>query len=420
MFTVCPKCALTLTVTAADLRIAQGFVRCGQCTNVFNALLALSDERQPSAPPEAPREPSAQDETAADPLGTQDSVYEEAAGEEASADEPAPEESTHGERVHEEAPQDDRVREEAPHEERALAESPQEEERALSEIDAAESTANDDSIEQTSLEFNPAAVDVAAIFVDAQTIADDDPTGTYESIVLRTPEPSLVEAQDAAPDPDDELNDQLESLAARIDAARQQEIAQTHTRLEPLVVSLEPEARPVAHEPRPILWRAALALLAVLLSAQVLNHYRDDLAVNPRLHRSLTALYGFFGINLAPHWDLAAYEVHQLGAQAAAQNAGQLTVRASVRNDAQQPQPLPLLRVTLLDRFGNRLASRDVPPRAYLGGAPAAAALLPPGERVDAQMGFVDPGKNAVGFEIDACLPAPSARVHCANDAAAR
>jgi predicted Zn finger-like uncharacterized protein len=50
MFTVCPKCALTLTVTAADLRIAQGFVRCGQCTNVFNALLVLSDERQQPAP----------------------------------------------------------------------------------------------------------------------------------------------------------------------------------------------------------------------------------------------------------------------------------------------------------------------------------------------------------------------------------
>src|ERR1700691_4592050 len=49
MFTVCPKCALTLTVTAADLRVAQGFVRCGQCTNVFNALLGLSDERLPSA-----------------------------------------------------------------------------------------------------------------------------------------------------------------------------------------------------------------------------------------------------------------------------------------------------------------------------------------------------------------------------------
>ena len=123
-----------------------------------------------------------------------------------------------------------------------------------------------------------------------------------------------------------------------------------------------------------------------------------------------------FGITLVPRWDLAAYEVHQLGAQAAG-HAGEITVRASVRNDARQPQPLPLLRVTLLDRFGNRLASRDVAPRAYLP-ATVAGSSLPPGERVDAQMAFVDPGKNAVGFEIDACLPAPSARVHCANDMA--
>ena len=42
MFTVCPKCTLTLVVTAADLKVAQGYVRCGRCSNVFNALAALS------------------------------------------------------------------------------------------------------------------------------------------------------------------------------------------------------------------------------------------------------------------------------------------------------------------------------------------------------------------------------------------
>ncbi|MGH8276405.1 MAG: MJ0042-type zinc finger domain-containing protein, partial [Steroidobacteraceae bacterium] len=42
MFTVCPKCALTLVVTAADLRVAQGYVRCGRCSSVFNALAQLT------------------------------------------------------------------------------------------------------------------------------------------------------------------------------------------------------------------------------------------------------------------------------------------------------------------------------------------------------------------------------------------
>jgi predicted Zn finger-like uncharacterized protein len=378
MFTVCPKCALTLTVTAADLRIAQGFVRCGQCTNVFNALLALSDERQQTT-----------------------SVHAIAAGEHPKEEESVEEDSAAEHPEDADLPREELAAEELEHEEFESEE--------------------DNAIEQTSLEFNPDAADVSEIFVEPETISSDDITGTYESIVLPSAASSASDEPPAPRSADEELNDQLVSLAARIEAARQNQLAQTNTGLQPLFMPLELEERAAAREPRPLLWRLGLAALVVLLGAQAVNHYRDELAVNPRLHRPLTALYALFGISLAPRWDLAAYEVHQLGASAASQNAGQLTVRASVRNDAAQPQPLPLLRVTLLDRFGNRLASRDVPPRAYLGGAAAAvAALLPPGERVDAQMAFVDPGKNAVGFEIDACLPTASTRVHCANDAAAR
>jgi len=67
MFTVCSKCALTLVVTAADLKVAQGYVRCGRCSNVFNAIAALTDERQagmegyvqPEPPPSPPPAPTA-------------------------------------------------------------------------------------------------------------------------------------------------------------------------------------------------------------------------------------------------------------------------------------------------------------------------------------------------------------------------
>ncbi len=51
MFTVCPKCTLTLVVTTVDLRAGQGYVRCGRCANVFNALIALREGepgRQPA------------------------------------------------------------------------------------------------------------------------------------------------------------------------------------------------------------------------------------------------------------------------------------------------------------------------------------------------------------------------------------
>ena len=54
MFTVCSKCNLRLTVTATDLRAAQGYVRCGRCHNVFNALAALADDpaRRPADQPQ--------------------------------------------------------------------------------------------------------------------------------------------------------------------------------------------------------------------------------------------------------------------------------------------------------------------------------------------------------------------------------
>ena len=53
MFTTCPNCALNLAVTAADLRVGQGYVRCGRCVSVFNALISLADEAE-VGPDEAP------------------------------------------------------------------------------------------------------------------------------------------------------------------------------------------------------------------------------------------------------------------------------------------------------------------------------------------------------------------------------
>jgi hypothetical protein len=81
-------------------------------------------------------------------------------------------------------------------------------------------------------------------------------------------------------------------------------------------------------------------------------------------------------------------------------------------------QPYPLLRVTLADRFGKRIGARDFAPAEYMG--KPTARLLAPGERVDATLAILDPGKNAEGFEIDVCLRGVDQRISCANDVAAR
>jgi hypothetical protein len=167
-------------------------------------------------------------------------------------------------------------------------------------------------------------------------------------------------------------------------------------------------------------WALGAALAALALALQIINHNRDSLAASPRFNRPLTALYGALGVTLMPRWDLHAYDVRQLGASTDAQHAGQIMVRASIKNSGEQAQPLPLLRVTLQDRFGNRIAARDVQPQFYLPGVVPSSALLGAGQRIDAEMAFVDPGETAVGFELDACLPVRGGRVACANDPISR
>ena len=168
------------------------------------------------------------------------------------------------------------------------------------------------------------------------------------------------------------------------------------------------------------LWTAAAGAMILILAIQVVNHYRNDLAATPQFNKPITTLYSALGIQLTPRWDLHAYDVRQLGASVDAANAGEIMVRASVKNGARQAQPMPLLRVTLQDRYGNRIAARDVPPGNYLPRATAGIGYLPAGQRIDAEMAFVDPGSNAVGFEIDACLPAPAGGIACANDPVSR
>jgi hypothetical protein len=178
-------------------------------------------------------------------------------------------------------------------------------------------------------------------------------------------------------------------------------------RQEPEIVTLLGPVRRTPAQQLP--WIAGIAVMGLLLLVQVLIHYRSDLATISSLNGPLTRLYGAFGMRIVPHWDLGAYDVRQVGPAPA--RAGQIIVRASIKNSAPRAQPLPLLRVTLQDRFGNRVAARDVPPTSYL---PAAnPAFLSAGQRIDVEMAFLDPGANAVGFEIEPCLPAPDGGTAC-------
>ncbi len=413
MFTVCSKCNLRLTVTATDLRAAQGYVRCGRCHNVFNALAALADD------------PARRGEQAAAPDAQS----------------------------------------------RATLKPPEPPEQSPAQARASESE-DDPASTDTSLEFNPASTNINEVFIEA---APNDSTGTFESIVLVSEEPADAEeeadpviapqalstpvpaatgvtnvhkvrdaladpqvARTAAPEPAPEPAPPVAAAPAAKPAANPVavEISFTDTSLEPALAAdeapgvdaaiaaeiataqpalvLEEAEPPRTGVPRWALVGAASVLVLCLL-AQVMHHYRTDLADTAVLRGPLTALYQDLGMPLEPRWNMAGYEIRQLGASADGA-AGHLVVRASIGNRAARDQPLPLLRVVMQDRFGNRVAARDLKPAEYLGRGAPQVSLLGAGQRIDVQVALQDPGQVATGFEIDACMPGHDHTVVCAND----
>ena len=458
MFTVCPKCTLTLVVTTVDLRAGQGYVRCGRCANVFNALIALR-EGDPNASKTPPSKPPAEPAMGA-------GVAFEPEPEPVPAPEPEPE------------PEPEFMSE------------PEVDQPAPAEIEA------------QSMEFDDSATDVSEIFISPSQAEHDTTSGNYEAVVLAEepqPEPpafiepeadvevpshadtvapgewslldddppadseSVIEespfAQEPEPEPEptpeaepeatqeapvgdptwvqamfeeaeaqalhsrtaehhtletppEEITGDDTSEPAVVRAARDVKgvsAASGDTVLEPLLEEAPP-ARPAWH------YGAGIAALVLVLVLQVLHHNRQALVLSPAFGPLASTVYGWFGVAVSPRWDLNAYSVKQLGAEAEGGEGTRLRVRLSVQNDSDRVQPLPLLRLTLQDRYGNAVATRDLEPREYLPPRAGNQRLLEPDQRIDAELHVIDPGKAAIGFEIDACLRAESGGIGCAND----
>lgn len=514
MFTVCPKCTLTLVVTTVDLRAGQGYVRCGRCANVFNALIALR-EGDPSVPtvdtssgqlqqtaPQPPANPAMGSGVAMDP---------EPEPEPEPDPEPEPELESTREIPLEPDPEFAAIFE-------AAAEAPAEDESAPETEITLESAPEGAESEEISLEFDPSATDVSEIFVpgdegagsgsfesivlavepdpqpaaDAAAFAepefsedqpladevileepagedafieepgvpeavsgsdwslldDDDPPADEESVIEESPlasgepldEPTMEEELVEADEPtvEEEAGDPawVEEMFAEAEEAERQRTAERETLqaaeagedtlieaarastgsaapsdtvLEPLLAESAP--------PRPA-WPhvAGVVALALVLVGQIIHHHRQSLVLNDTLGPALSRVYGWFGATITPRWDLLAYDVVQRGAEAEGGASNRLFVRMSLHNKSTRVQPMPLLRLTLQDLYGNPVATRDLEPAEYLPASRADLRALGPDQRIDAELHVVDPGRKAIGFIIDACLRAENGAIGCSQE----
>jgi predicted Zn finger-like uncharacterized protein len=420
VYTQCPDCATVFRITAEALRAAAGDVRCGVCSTTFNALENLSELAfKAEAPAE---EPSPDDSMTVEELPGGENIELSAPAELAAVPEPdAP------------AP--------VPSPDPSPAPSPTADE-ADSEARAMEFHGDAADLDRLFVVENPAPVDIDSTDEHPILVLDERDEDVGESIVLETvepppqpppppqpmpakpppmpakppPMPAKPPPMPAKPPPQassgpghtaprilvpDEMRKRLAAeAAARVAAAREFESDEG----EPPEPALLPQRWP---------WVAGVAVLALLLLAQIVHAERNDLVRSPTFGPLLAGAYSFLGLSPLAPTDLEAYELRQWGAATDPRAADRLMLRASIVNRAGYAQPFPLLRLTLQDRFGGTLAERDIGPGDYLPGT-GAAGLLEPGQRADALIRIVDPGAEAVGFELDVCLPAKGG-VRCAN-----
>jgi hypothetical protein len=188
--------------------------------------------------------------------------------------------------------------------------------------------------------------------------------------------------------------------------------------VEDLADELPPFVAP-RREPTSIAWKLLVVPLALLLVAQVVHHYRAELARHPRLGVPLMSAYRTLGLQLTPDWNLHAYGVKQWGVVMDPSSPGTLKVRASITNNATFAQPYPLLKLVLEDRWGDQVRAREFEPAEYLDPGISPNRLLGPLQQTNATVSIVDPGPDAEGFRFDICLHGKQAPV-CAGDVPAR
>ncbi len=162
-------------------------------------------------------------------------------------------------------------------------------------------------------------------------------------------------------------------------------------------------------------WQWLAAPLLLILLIQIVHAHRGTLARNPKLGPTVLSVYRALGLSLTPEWNLHAYEIRQWGVISDPSVPGTLKVRASVKNLAEFPQPYPLLKLVLEDRWGEQVRAREFEPREYLDSTSAAERMMAPAQEANATIAIVDPGPDAEGFRFDVCLRGISGTV-CASE----
>ncbi len=149
-------------------------------------------------------------------------------------------------------------------------------------------------------------------------------------------------------------------------------------------------------------WGLLAIVLALLLIAQMLVAKRNAVVqAVPAMRPVVTGLCRVVGCSVDPRRDLNQIELSSHSVFSHPDTDDALMIRATIVNQADFPQPYPVLALTLTDIQGRAVASRRFAPFEYLDKPESLPPMMVPGQPVPVLIEVFDPGKNALAFEFE-------------------
>ena len=154
----------------------------------------------------------------------------------------------------------------------------------------------------------------------------------------------------------------------------------------------------------PLLLGLLNLILLLALLAQLVHWQRDRVLEHPLAGPWLAKVYAATGFDTSPPRDLAALKISRTEVSSHPDHPRALHLTALLENNAPDVQPWPEIRVDLQDRWGETVGARYFAAAEYLREPTSANAAMPARARFPVSLAILDPGNEAVGFQVEACF----------------
>ncbi|HEX5677955.1 MAG TPA: zinc-ribbon and DUF3426 domain-containing protein [Alcanivorax sp.] len=226
-----------------------------------------------------------------------------------------------------------------------------------------------------------------------EDLEDEDEPAPATAPPPKTPPPAA-----SRPDPISEDDDQFEFLNST--SARRHKAVNER---------LDYMAPPPSGPALVIKWGLLSVLALLVLAGQYAFFHFDTLARSPQWRPLYAEACQLLGCRLPLRTDLSRLRGANLVVRSHPHYQNALMVDALLFNEGDWPQPFPALELTFKDLRGNTVATRRFAPSEYLRGELAGLDAMPVNTPVHIALEIVDPGEQAVSYNLRLRAPEPPA-----------